>query len=266
MDLILPEHEPMKKIHIFILFFFLAYSGFSQKLPYLKQTVFEPGEELTYKLRYGFISAAEGTLKVQSTGLNFDNRPVYHLNAVGTTSKAFSIFYNIRDEYNAYIDQETFLPYFYVENIKEGKYRRNDKVRFYQKQRRIEATKGIFKAKEAQTFDLLSLYYFCRTLDLSQVKENESFNLSYFLKDSVAYLNIKYLGKENIKTALGTLRCLKFSPSLEPGRVFKKESKLYLWVTDDGNRIPVKAEVEILIGSVTLELTGAKGLKHPLGQ
>jgi len=254
----------MKKTLIVLIILLSFGSAFSQTLPYLKKRVFAPGEELTYKLKYGFISAAEGVLKVLPADLTFDGKPTYHLNAVGTTSKAFSIFYNIRDQYDSYIDQDTYLPYFFSENIKEGKYRRNDKIRFYQQKKKIEATRGNFDAKESQTFDLLSAYYFSRTLDLTNIKEGESFKLSYFLKDTLAYLYITYLGKENIKTALGTLRCLKFSPSLEPGRVFKKDSKLHLWVTDDDNRIPVKAQVEILIGAVTLELTGAKGLKYPL--
>jgi hypothetical protein len=63
---------------------------------------------------------------------------------------------------------------------------------------------------------------------------------------------------------MGTFDCLKFNPEIAPGRIFRKDSKLYLWVTDDGNRIPVKARVEIIVGSVTLELTDAKGLKYPL--
>ena len=88
--------------------------------------------------------------------------------------------------------------------------------------------------------------------------------MTYFLHDEVSQLGITYLGKERIKTPLGTFNCLKFSPEIKPGRIFKKDSQLLLWVTDDGNRIPVKAEVEILVGSVTLELTNAKGLKYPL--
>lgn len=256
----------MKKIHfIFIALLLLSGSTFSQNhLPSLKKEVFQPGEELTYRLRYGFISAAEGVLKVSQSDLTFDGKPAYHLNAVGKTSKAFSVFYNIRDQYDSYIDQKTYLPYFFSEDIKEGRYRRNDKIRFYQEKKKIEATRGNFDAKESQTFDLLSVYYFSRTLDLANISEGESFKLSYFLKDTLAYLYITYMGKENIKTPLGTLKCLKFSPSLEPGRVFKKNSKLHLWVTDDDNRIPVKAQVDILIGAVTLELTGVKGLKYPL--
>ncbi|MFT6849936.1 MAG: hypothetical protein ACJATA_000742 [Sphingobacteriales bacterium] len=39
---------------------------------------------------------------------------------------------------------------------------------------------------------------------------------------------------------------------------------MFLWVTDDLNRIPLKAEVEILIGTVYLELTKYDGLVNPL--
>ncbi len=236
----------------------------AQQLPYLKNPVFQPGEELHYKLRYGIISAAHGVLTVSEAQQKFDGKPTYHLQAIGKTAKAFNLFYNIRDQYDSWIDQKTFLPYFFSEDIREGGYRRNDKIRFYQSQKRLEATRGKYNTPTAQTFDLLSAYYFSRTLDLSGVKEGQTFNLNYFLKDTISTLYITYHGKEVIKTPLGKVRCLKFSPSLEPGRVFKKDSKLFLWVTDDGNRIPIKAQVDILIGSVTLEVERVKGLRYEL--
>jgi len=253
----------MKKIVLATLISFLCLNCFSQDLPHLKESVFQPGETLTYKLKYGFISAANGTLKVNKSTLEFDGKPTYHLSAEGKTSSGFSLVFGVHNRYNSYIDQETFLPYFYSETIKEGKYRRNDKVRFDQKQRKIKGNKGTFKGAN-QTFDLLSAYYFARNLDLSKMKVGQSFKMTYFLNDEVSTLGITYLGKERIKTDLGTFNCLKFSPEIKPGRIFKKDSQLYLWVTDDGNRIPVKAQVEILVGSVTLELTGASGLKYPL--
>ncbi|RZK51667.1 MAG: DUF3108 domain-containing protein, partial [Pedobacter sp.] len=77
---------------------------------------------------------------------------------------------------------------------------------------------------------------------------------------------IEYVGKETIKSKLGNIRCLKFSPSIKPGRIFKKDSKLYLWITDDGNRVPVKAQVEILVGAVTMEIKSAEGLRYPIGK
>ncbi len=236
---------------------------FAQKLPSLKESAFKEGEELSYKLKYGIISAAEGTLKVENTDLKFDGNPTFHLLARGKTSSAFSIFYTVNNRYDSYIDKKTFLPYFYGENIREGKYQRADKIRFNQTSRTITGNKGTFEGAE-QTFDLLSAYYFARNLDLSRVSEGHSFKLTYFLHDEVSTLGITYVGKERIKTSMGTFDCLKFNPEIAPGRIFRKDSKLYLWVTDDGNRIPVKAKVDIIIGSVTLELTDAKGLKYPL--
>jgi len=255
----------MKNPILIVFALILSLNGFSQDIKYLKEPVFNPGEVLKYKLKYGFISAAEGTLKVRKSDLTFNKKPVFHLSAEGKTSSAFRIFYTVHNQYNSYIDQKTFLPYYYTENIREGKYRRNDKVTFNQEKREVKGNKGVFKGA-SQTFDLLSAYYFARNLDLSNVSVNQSFSLTYFLNDEVATLGITYIGKERIKTPLGTFNCLKFSPEIKPGRIFKKDSKLYLWVTDDGNRIPVKAEVEILVGSITLELTDATGLKYPLNK
>jgi len=255
----------MKKTLLITFVLFLTFNAFAQDIPYLKESVFNPGEVLKYKLKYGFISAAEGTLKVEKSDVKFDQKPVYHLSAQGKTAGAFNVFYTVNNRYDSYIDQKTFLPYYYTENIREGKYRRNDKVKFDQEKKVISGNKGVFKGGN-QTFDLLSAYYFARNLDLSKVGVNQSFSLTYFLNDEVSTLGITYLGKERIKTSMGTFNCLKFSPEIKPGRIFRKDSKLYLWVTDDGNRIPVKAQVEILVGSVTLELTDATGLKYPLNK
>ena len=253
----------MKKGLLSIVLLFATSILFAQKLPYLSESSFQEGEELSYRLKYGILSAAEGVLKVEKTNLLFDNKPTFHLVAQGKTSGAFSVFFTVNNRYDSYIDKKTFLPYYYTENIKEGKYRRNDRISFDQPARIVSGNKGVFKGAE-QTFDLLSAYYFARNLDLSSVKIGDRFEMNYFLSDEVTSLGITYVGKERIKTPMGTFDCLKFNPEIAPGRIFRKDSKLYLWVTDDGNRIPVKAKVEILVGSVTLELTDAKGLKYPL--
>ncbi|WP_257666129.1 DUF3108 domain-containing protein [Parapedobacter tibetensis] len=244
----------------------VALFAHGQPLPYLKESAFQAGEELNYRLRYGVISAATGTLKVEDSSIKFSSPHSFHLTARGRTSSAFSIFYTVNNRYDSYIDSRTYLPHYYTENIHEGNYRRTDIVRFNHRTRTVNGNKGTFKSESAQMFDLLSAYYFARNLDLSGVKQGQSFKLTYFLNDEIATLGIEYIGIETIKTPLGRLECLKFSPEIKPGRIFRKDSRLYLWVTNDGNRIPVKAQVEILVGSVTLELTDAKGLKYDLGE
>ena len=252
----------MKKI-VAILFLFSTLTARAQELKNTIEPAFQIGEQLKYKLKYGIFTAAEATLKITDSDLTFDDRPVFHLVAEGRTSGTFDIFHKVRNRYDSYIDKKELTPYLYTENIHESNYRRSDKARFYQEQKKVVSNKGTFTGN-VQTFDVISAYYFARSFDMTQVTKGQKFTMSYFLTDGISQLNIEYVGKEVVKTALGTFNCLKFSPSIEPGSIFRKDSKLYLWITDDSNRIPVKAHVEVLVGSISMELTSATGLKYPL--
>ena len=254
----------MRKILLIISVIALSLKVTGQELPFVKEPVFQVGEVLKYKLKYGFITAAEGTLKVLDSDLKFDGKPTYRLSVDGVTSGTFDVFYKIRDHYDSYIDRGDLKPYFYQENIREGGYKRQDKARFSQDEKKVVGTKGTFKTPTTQTFDLVSSYYFARSLDISKMKSGDKVKLNYFLGDEISQLEIQFVGREEVKTKLGKIRCLKFSPSIKPGRIFRKDSRLYLWVTDDGNRVPVKAQVEILVGSVVMEIASATGLKYPL--
>lgn len=256
----------MKAQMIALVLGLVSLTSFAQELPLKKEPIFKEGEVLQYRLKYGFITAAEATIRVQSSDLKFDNKPTYRLVVDAQTSGTFDVFYKIRDHYDSYIDKVDLTPYFYQENIREGGYRRQDKARFYQDSKKVVANRGTFSTPTTQTFDLVSAYYFSRSLDISKLKIGDKFKLNYFLGDEISALEIQYVGKEMVKSKLGNLSCLKFSPSIKPGRIFKKDSRLYLWITDDGNRVPVKAEVEILVGSVTMEIKSAEGLKYPIGK
>lgn len=255
----------MKKLYILAFLLVIGLASHGQTLPYLKQSTFQEGEKLTYKLRYSGMAAATGVLSVNSSKLQF-SQPTYHLNAFGQTSSVFSMLFNIRNKYDSYIAKSTYLPFLYLEDIKEGSYTRKEYATFDHQRKTVKGQKGTFKSPVSQTFDLLSAYYFSRNLDFSTLKPGDSFKLTYFLNDEVEQLGIEYIGVEKIKTKFGTLECIKLSPQIKPGRIFKKNSRLYLWVTNDGNRIPVKAHVEILVGSVSLELDKVEGLKYELGK
>lgn len=255
----------MKKIlFIAFIYVFLISIVKAQTLPYLKSSTFNSGETIKYKLKYGFFTAAEATISVKKTDITFENKPTYHLNVQGSTSGSFDVFYKVRNRYDSYIDQKNFTPYLYTENIREDKYTRNDKVRFYQPDQKVVANKGTFKASTSQTFDLVSAYYFSRNLDLTGVKPGDKFTINYFLDDEITPLTIEYIGKEVVRTSLGKISCLKFSPSIRAGRIFRKGSRLYLWISDDGNRIPVKAQAEVVVGAITMEIAFASGLKQTL--
>ena len=67
-----------------------------------------------------------------------------------------------------------------------------------------------------------------------------------------------------LDTKLGKMAALKFRPYVMAGRVFKEEESLTLWVSDDGNRMPLKIKAELAVGSLNADIHAFKGLKHPL--
>src|SRR5690606_10376289 len=108
--------------------------------------------------------------------------------------------------------------------------------------------------------DMISAFYYARTIDFSTAKPGDIFTIETFMDDELWPLRMKYVGKETIKLRNGKFRCLKFQPAVQEGRIFKGNDDLNVWVTDDGNRIPVLAQAKVLVGSIKMELTAYEGL------
>ena len=77
-------------------------------------------------------------------------------------------------------------------------------------------------------------------------------------------MKLKFKGRETIKSDVGKVKCLKFAPVVQSGRIFKKEEDMLVYVSDDVNKVPVRATASILVGTIKLDLTSAKGLVQPL--
>ena len=253
----------MKKYFVLILACCCLQTLFAQELTRINEIAFKPGEKLSYRMKYGFFTAAEANIQVEESPIKFDSQPAYHIIADGKTAGTFDVFYKVRNRYESYVDQTTLMPYFYTENRRESSYRHTDKVTFDHDKKTITAAKGKFPFA-GKVFDFVSAYYFLRCIDISKVHIGEKLEVQYFLEDGVHSMTVTYLGKEKMSCSMGTFNCLKFSPTIIPGRIFRKDSKLYLWITDDNNRIPVKAHVEVVVGSLTMDLMAASGLKYPL--
>jgi hypothetical protein len=113
------------------------------------------------------------------------------------------------------------------------------------------------------TQDMLSGFYYARTLDLGSAKKDQIFTVPTVVDEEMYNLQIKFKGKEFVKTKFGKIRCLKFVPVVQKGRIFKHEEDLQVWLSDDLNHIPIYAKADILFGSIKLDLVSYSGLVRP---
>src|SRR5690606_38895142 len=189
-------HYYMKKIYTFIAFFICSLGlAIGQTLPYLPQPTYQAGENLTYKLKYGFMSVATGTLKVEKSKLRVSNPNAFHLSAFGQTSGLFAV-YKVRNKYDSYIDGNTYLPDLYIEDIHELCQTHEKDVTIDHPNKKISGKKATFIITRSKFLELLPAYFFARNLDHSCGKKGQTYKRTYFVHDDVAQLGIKYIGIE----------------------------------------------------------------------
>jgi hypothetical protein len=229
----------------------------------VKNQAFKAGELLEYRIHYGFVDAGIARLEVKETLSTINNRKSYHVVGIGETRGAFDWFFKVRDRYETYIDVESLMPWIFIRRVEEGSYSKSQNVTFNHFKNTATSEKVTIPVPE-YVQDLVSAFFYARTLDFANASPGAVFPINAYLDDEVFEMNIKYIGKEQIHTKLGTFNCIKFRPLLLEGRVFKEEEDMTVWVTDDRNRIVVRAEANILVGSIKMDLKGYSGLANPL--
>ena len=229
---------------------------------------FADGEVLEYRLHYGIFNASYASLKLNN--VNLDNQSVYHAAGYGKTTGLARLFFKVEDNYDSYFDINTINPVLFKRNIDEGGYTKNLEIVFDQSQQiayinNIKESKRTEVKTEPNAQDLISsLYYLRRYFSTEKVKENEYFNMNMFYDSKNRFFKLQYLGTETIKTRLGEIECLKFKPTTKRSRIFRGEGSITIWLSNDQNRIPVRIQADLLIGSIKADLNNFDGLVSPL--
>ncbi|TCZ74802.1 DUF3108 domain-containing protein [Flaviaesturariibacter aridisoli] len=230
-----------------------------------RNTTFQDGEVLNYNVYYSiigiYVNAATATINVNTERLN--NRPVYHITAVGKTTSSLEWISKVNDRYETFMDTSTLQPYKFVRNIQEDSYRKFETVTFNRNANTAITNDGVFKVPGCVQ-DVMSSLYYARNINFDAYKPGDKISFNMFIDNEVYNMYIRYEGKDNIKTKYGKFRAIKFKPLLIKGTVFEGGEKMTVWVSDDENRIPLRVETPLKVGSVKVDMMGYQNLRYPL--
>jgi hypothetical protein len=144
--------------------------------------------------------------------------------------------------------------------VQEGKHRRdretifdyvNDRIRFLN---HLQNDEKHFPMNSKKYWDVISGFYYVRTMALSV---GQKVSLDIF--DSGKFANTAV---DVIRTEMTTLvdgrqiETLVVKPVIVTDGLFKKTGDIYIWLTNDEYKTPVRVETSIKIGTVTAELRG----------
>jgi hypothetical protein len=229
-----------------------------------RNTAFADGEHLYFKVWYNagriWIGAGEAHFNVSTDQMN--GKRSYHVVAEGKTLKSYEWFYKVRDKYESWIDAASMQPLKFVRNVNEGGFRIYNNVTFNQSIGQAVSTAGIFTVPKCVQ-DVISAIYYARNINYDAYKPGAKIPFNMFLDDKVYNLYIRYIGKERIETRYGTFNAIKIAPLLIQGTIFTGGEKMFVWVSDDANHLPIRVDSPIQIGSVKVDLMGYDNLRNP---
>ncbi|TAE09296.1 MAG: DUF3108 domain-containing protein [Bacteroidetes bacterium] len=271
----------MKKIASWALLIMLA-SGFVAEGNYrtIKNDTFKQGEHVEYLVHYGMLTAGTATVDVQQKKYTLNNRMCYRVDVVGKTSGFGGALVRVEDTWRTYIDTSAFVSHRFYRHLEEGEYRREEVTDFSPLQNsavmkyedyslKDDANKPHNKGKK--TFktpdyvqDMISGYYYLRTIDFSKYKEGDIITISGVLEDATYTLQIRYKGKEEVKTKFGRINAHRLVPIMPANQMFSGENSVRFWVSDDKNRVPVRVEADMFIGKVVCEIRDYSNLRYKM--
>ena len=239
-----------------------------------KELPFKSEETLDFSLMYkwGGIIKEVGTARVKLDSLSYDGHQVYHTDVRARTSDFFDSFYKIREHFQSWFRVSDIRPQKFIRDTQEGKYKAYNLYRYNWDRKVIDAEVNMNKPTSTKmeiplrdgVYDLPTLIYYIRTLDMDAMKPGQRIPLTFAIDDEVCDVILVFRGKVPLKVRKINLASTnRFSCSVVGGELFEGDKDLQVWFTDDANRIPVAVMAPLRVGGVWMYLKGCSHLKYP---
>ncbi|MBU8933022.1 MAG: DUF3108 domain-containing protein [candidate division Zixibacteria bacterium] len=217
----------------------------------VENVAFGIGEKLTFDINYGFINAGTATMEVVDL-IEYEERPCYRIVTRARSNSFFSSFYKVDDRVESICDAVGLFSWRFEKNLREGKYRADRTYEFDPVNSLVYYKKDTIETPPAVQ-DALSVFYWIRTQDM---KTGKSIYVDNFTDGKLYPMEVRVLKEETITVEAGTFDCLVVEPLTQSVGVFKHEGKLKVWLTNDRLKMPVLMKSQVLVGSISAELTG----------
>ncbi len=216
------------------------------------------GEELRYVIRWGVIPAGHGQITIYDSD---GEEGVYHIVTTARSNAFVDTFYRVRNRIESFLDLKQEASVGYRKIQREGDHNRDVDLVFDHRENRVTLIKNGRVRREitvpGNVHDPLSAIYYLRTVpdfDRGPVTLNVTDG-----KKSYRVM-VRVLGREVVETPLGYFNTIKIEPRIEDMEIIfekKKDGKLFLWLTDDERKVPVKMQSELYFGSIQAILSDA---------
>lgn len=218
---------------------------------------FGVGERLEYEISWLGVPGGNSVLEIKGIK-EIDHVKAFHVESRTWSNRFVSTFFLVDDRIEGYMNAGDLTAISLKVRQREGWHKVDKEMTFNQ-----EANKVHFRKNEKESVydvppfirDSLSSFYYLRTKDLEVGKD---IVMDTFSNKKLYKLIVKVLSRETVEIGEKKYKTIKIQPLIKQNDVFKNKGDIYIWLTDDEYKIPVKIRSEIAIGYFTAELINMK--------
>lgn len=211
-------------------------------------------EKLYYDLTWTGIKAGTATQEIVDDGNS--------IRVISTARSAdwISVFFPVEDRVESTLNKvqapSLGLPRHFRMKVREGSHRRDKEIIFDHEKGKAHYTDHLNGEKAVidilqNTYDTYSSFYYIRTLKLEVGK---SVFVNILDNKQLWNVEVQVLKKEKVDTIFGEVDTILIKPLIKSEGIFQRKGAIYIWLTDDDRRIPVKMKTKVTIGSITATL------------
>jgi hypothetical protein len=217
------------------------------------QTALQPGEELTYSVRWAVLPTA-GQIRIAAAETEAGGTPQLNITMhTETRGLARSLMAFQADSESTFDRQSGRLVALRESSVARAK-RSDYSLRFDYESRQAlftgqSAAARAIELPDGDPADLITTLMKTRLWD---IRPGESRDVLVSFRDDFYELTIHARRVETVKTPLGSFETLVLEPRMEktpPKGMFKRGGNVRVWVSRDSARLPVKFEVEMKVGT-----------------
>ena len=220
---------------------------------------------ITYK--WGLITKDSGdaTLSLKNQGSK------YYIKLTGKTKPWADGMFRVRDTLISVMDKSKFRPLSYSKMAHEGGKYAKDVIEYsysgknvsgkatkYREKKGTTKTENLELSAEGDTFDMLSVFYWLRTIDPATLPIGQKVTATLFSGSHEETVKIWKVGEQTIKMRDGTKReawHIKFTFTSKGGK--KTSDDIDAWISKDAQRIPLEIKGSLPLGHVCAYLVNS---------
>ena len=221
---------------------------------------FQPGEALTYNISWSkMITAGTAVMEVKAETLK-NGKAALKFIVTGRSTGLVDKVFPVKDTVQSVFDPSTMESLSYSLQQSHGRRKVRRELVFDHARKKVvstlndDAPENLDIPDEVQ--DALSSLYYLRTFEDFTIGKVITVNV--FDSGKNWSIDVYTLGREKVKTPAGEFTTIKVKTHPKYEGVFMNKGEVFMWLTDDGRKVPVIMKSSLTVGSFVFTLTEMK--------